>query len=175
MKKLIKTILTLALILIIAVVAAVVYSTTNGFKDEAKTFSIERDEKYILSDQSNIKIYGEETFKIKHYGDDERISAKITPIAIENDYSFSVSHIEYSWNAIAESKPNWTKYFTVELDQTANTVRIAGTQSSVLTAYAAHEGGELTAMDSMVYSNMYRLDITTGGSTIGLKFCVLSA
>ena len=169
MKMLGRIVLTVVLVAVIAFIAALVYTLTNGFSSDVKSFMLIRDGEYILSDVSGVTICEGETFDVYHYDDDEKISAKIVPIEIEGDYNFTIDGYEYSWNAdVVRYVKDFSSYFAIAIDQDKNTVSISGPLKSALEKYAASLGGTLGGMQPLPSSDLFRIEISSDGSTIGL-------
>ena len=170
-----KGILIAVIVIASAFVAALIYTLTDGFKSDVKKFMlIEDGGKYILSDESGATIYDSATLEVHHYDGDADISAKIVPVKVSEDYRFTVSGYEYSWNNdVVRAKADFTKYFSVRIDQTKNTVTVSGRLQKALTAYAEALGGTLDSMQGVPPSDMFNLEVSSGGSAIRYGFNIL--
>lgn len=175
MKKVGKIILAIVIAVIIAVVSALVYTLTNGFTSDVKNFMLIRDGEYILADTQGVSIHGGETFEVYHYDEDDDISVKIIPLEIENDFMFTLSGYDYSWNSdVVRYSEDFTNFFTVEIDQDKNTVNISGRLQTILQKYAETLNGTLESMQGLPASDMFRLSVTTDKSTLSLDFRILA-
>ena len=175
MKKVGKIILVIVIAVIIAVVSALVYTLTNGFTSDAKRFMLIRDGEYILADAQGVSIYGGETFEVYHYDDDDDISVNIIPLEVENDFMFTLSGYDYSWNNdVVRYSEDFTQYFTIEIDQEENTIKLLGRMQTVLQNYANPLNGTLERMQGLPASDMFRLSVTTDKSTLSLDFRILA-
>lgn len=163
--------------LILSFAAALIFSLTNGFTSDIKSFAVMRGENYILNDTSGILLVEEETFTIKHYSGDSDISAKIYPMNLSEDYRFEVDGHEYSWNKdVIPRVKDFSDYVDITVNQKDNTVKIVGKPSTFLQRYAEKgaNGKTTKLLDTLPDEDMFRLEITSGGATITLK-CRLAA
>ena len=155
-------------------IAAGIYFVTHGLKDDVKVkpFVVIRNEEYILSDVKGLSFSEKETLFVKHIAGDDEISVQFTPIELEEDYQFEVDGKKYSWNLdIVRHSAAFITGFTLIVDQELNCVTVEGGLLSAIESYAQQSGlTEKVFLDNIPQTDMFRLDITTAGSTISLDF-----
>lgn len=168
MKKFLTWLIVIVIIALLTIAAAIGYTLTDGFKKSAKPFAIVRNEGYIFNDTTSVTFTAGETFAIKHYGTDKKISAKLLAQRTSEDFSVYVEDCEYVWNTdVAGSEGvDMTEYFDIRIDQDNNTVTICSSLLEGLTKYFS--GAAVTLKTPSIPQDIFRLEIETSGTIIAL-------
>lgn len=160
-------------VILLAFVTAIISVATNNFTASPKTFAIVYEDKRILNDKSGLRFSMGDTLEIKPYGDDAKINVTISPLKLDEDYTFEIGGREYSWNNDVALSKNVSKYLNVfvAIDQAHNTVKIAKGFKDMLQAYATGEGieGEVKLSNTLPQEDMFVISVTAGESTIKLS------
>lgn len=158
----------------VVAVCALIYSLSNGFTEKIKTFALVVDgNNYILSDTHNMRWTEQKTFTVHHFNDDTKITAKIEPLYIANDFVFTMNGQDYRWNKdIVGKSVDISRYIEAVVNNTANTVTVIGTVSVALEEFAESSGATLEYVGVIPQEDMLRLTVYSGGSAISVEFSV---
>ena len=159
---------------VLAVAAfALIFSLSNGFTQKVNTFMLVDGNNYILSNEYNMRWTEQKTFTVHHFKDDTKITAKIEPLLLANDFTFTMNGKEYRWNKdIVRADVDISRYIEAVVNNTANTVTVIGTVSSALEEFATASGATLENVGIIPQEDMLRLIVASGGSTISVEFSV---
>jgi hypothetical protein len=159
---------------VLAVAAfALIFSLSNGFTQKVNTFMLVDGNNYILSNEYNMRWTEQKTFTVHHFKDDTKITAKIEPLLLANDFTFTMNGKEYRWNKdIVRADVDISRYIEAVVNNTANTVTVIGTVSAALEEFATASGATLDNVGIIPQEDMLRLIVASGGSTISVEFSV---
>lgn len=159
----------LFVLLFLAMGATFLYRLTNGFKSGVKSFYLSRNGEKILNDQDGICVYAGDVFSVVHYGDDEQFNVKIQPLEVNGDWYFTVNgNYDYSWNNdVVPNVSDFTRYFNVQLSQEDNAFCVNNALLTALKLWLDTDNVVIT--DPSPSTDLFRMDITSGDSTIILK------
>ena len=159
---------------VLAVVAfALIFSLSNGFTQKVNTFMLVDGNNYILSNEYNMRWTEQKTFTVHHFDDDTKITAKIEPLYIANDFVFTMNGQDYRWNKdIVGKSVDISRYIEAVVNNTANTVTVIGTVSVALEEFAESSGATLEYVGVIPQEDMLRLTVYSGGSAISVEFSV---
>lgn len=179
MKKVGRPLMGLIAFLLIAAIGVALFVGTNGFQSGLKSFALMRDGSYIYNDTTAYKVYAGDVFTVKHYDKDkDDISVKIVPVKTSQDFRFYVDGLEYSWNSnIVPYYTDFTPYFGVSVDQTANTITFKNATQNALKEFAKAKlgsSGEVSFVKSLPSEDMFKVEITSNDSTIALSGWIYS-
>lgn len=139
-------------------------------------FTITYGNETIRKNVDNIYILDSGTFTLNYKDKDtDDIKVKILAVELSEDLYFEADGKEYSWNQdIYRGKvQNFTDCFDVQIDNENNTITIQGNLLKALKKAGSVE--EITFLSPLPTEDMFRLEISSGKTTIDIGCCIYSA
>ena len=157
-------------------VVGLVCGLTLG-KDDEKTYDdltlTHRSETHAES-VKGLKIYAGDVLTAATESTD-KLTASITAIALEEDFTFMINGKAYSWNEDVAGE-DWTGAFGVDVNQDEKSVTIGATLEEALNAYAlttAGTGAEIV-YGTLPVADMFRLTVGVGAQSLDVDFSALA-
>ena len=166
------------LILIVVGVIGLVYSLTNGFTEDFKTFAVEYESERLPLTGKKLRFRrgSENTFTVNYVFDAPNTENKDYTVKImaggERDFGFKVDEKRYSWLALGEI----TSAFTLKKEATSFTLTIPKDFSTEKVLSALYKGKTVQALDSVPDEYIYTLVISSYNdtATYTINFSILN-
>lgn len=163
-----------AVILLLVFVVGVLYKATNGFNAEVKSFSLRRNEKeLILNDTYGLKFAETETFEVVNMSSQAKdFSVKIYAYGgtDETDFEYTYGNESgYSWKEFAEEEK---RDFTACFDVTTVENRIVVKQTGIRLLCKLYDA-QIKLPDVIPSDDRFVLEVTVGSEKITIGFTPL--
>ena len=122
-----------------------------------------------------VKIYAGDVLTATTLSTD-KLTAKVTAIALEEDFTFMINEKTYSWNEDVAGE-EWTGAFGVDVNQDEKSVTIGATLEEAMNAYALTTAGTGAKIvyGTLPVADMFRLTVAAGKQSLDVDFSALAS
>ena len=175
---LIGVITAIILVLIVVGIVGLVYSLTNGFNEEFKTFLVEHDGERILASDSEtyLECDKEHTFDVRYIFDDPNGEAREYGVKViantDVDFDFTVDDKQYTWKAMGDI----SSAFGLVKHESSFTLTIPEDCTAQKVLETLYPGKKVDAPSDREISSLYLYTLVVssynGAVTYNIDFCI---
>ena len=105
----------------------------------------------------------------------DKLTAKVTAIALKEDFTFMINGKAYSWNEDVVGE-DWTGAFAVDVNQDEKSVTVGATLEEAMKAYALTTAGTGANIvyGTLPAADMFRLTVAVGEQSLDVDFSALA-
>lgn len=124
---------------------------------------------------SGMKIYAGDVLTAATESTD-KLTASITAIALEEDFTFMINGKAYSWNEDVAGE-EWTGAFGVDVNQDEKSVTVGATLEEAMKAYALTTAGTGAKIvyGTLPVADMFRLTVAVGEQALSVDFSAVAS